>query len=522
MATVSPYHSKLPVGRDGLGQLLRSEFTKFRSVRAWLIALGVSAVLIIVFAWIGSQQSMGQCMSQGGGTPVCTVGAPTAVIGPGGEPVVDTFSFVHQELVGSGSITARVTSLETAYYPPTGPNVTRPIAVGWAKAGVIIKQDTTEGSAYAAVMITRSHGVRMQYDYVNDKAGLAGVASSSSPRWLRLSRSGDQITGYDSVDGFHWSTIGSVRLRSLSEKVQVGLFVTSPTLNTDSGLTSPTMATGKFDQVHLSGDLPDGNWSDQVVGSSTSAYFFQSAGSNWFGDSGGIFTISGSGDIAPQVAGEALGGSGDSTGLLASGAFGLIAIIVLASVFITSEYRRGLIRTTLTATPRRGRALAAKAVVMGSVTFLTAGIMTGFAEFVSRHELETEKNYLFPVSAGADIRIAVGTGLLFAFAAVLVLSLATILRRSAGAVVTGIVVFVVPFIVIHPLSAAAANWLFSVTPVAAFATQGALPRFSQVSSAYTLQNGYYPLNAWAGLAVLLAYSAVMFAVAVWTIKRRDV
>ena len=49
---------------------------------------------------------------------------------------------------------------------------------------------------------------------------------------------------------------------------------------------------------------------------------------------------------------------------------GLIAVVVVGAVFITAEYRRGLIRITLAASPRRGRVLAAKAVVVGAVTFV--------------------------------------------------------------------------------------------------------------------------------------------------------
>ena len=38
-----------------------------------------------------------------------------------------------------------------------------------------------QGSAYAAMMVTGSHGVRMQYDYTRDDAGLAGAVSAASP-----------------------------------------------------------------------------------------------------------------------------------------------------------------------------------------------------------------------------------------------------------------------------------------------------------------------------------------------------
>jgi hypothetical protein len=36
-------------------------------------------------------------------------------------------------------------------------------------------------------------------------------------------------------------------------------------------------------------------------------------------------------------------------------------------MFITAEYRRGLIRASLTASPRRGRVLAAKAVAIAAI-----------------------------------------------------------------------------------------------------------------------------------------------------------
>ena len=45
---------------------------------------------------------------------------------------------------------------------------------------------------------------------------------------------------------------------------------------------------------------------------------------------------------------------------------GLIAVLVVGTMFITAEFRRGLIRVTLTASPRRSRVLAAKAIVLGA------------------------------------------------------------------------------------------------------------------------------------------------------------
>src|ERR1035441_10251286 len=82
----------------------------------------------------------------------------------------------------------------------------------WSKAGVIITATTRPGSAYGAVLGSGAHGVRMQYDYTHDMAGRPGAVSAASPRWLRLTRSGDTITGYDSADGTHWTQVGTARL----------------------------------------------------------------------------------------------------------------------------------------------------------------------------------------------------------------------------------------------------------------------------------------------------------------------
>ncbi len=43
----------------------------------------------------------------------------------------------------------------------------------------------------------------------------------------------------------------------------------------------------------------------------------------------------------------------------------------------------------------------------------------------------------------------------------------------------------------------------------------------QVSSAYTPFNGYYPLAPWAGFAVLCAWAALAFGLAVVLLRRRD-
>ena len=250
------HRTKQSVGHQGFTQQLRAEFTAFRMARSCTILL---CAVVLVFVLVSFVSALA---SHGGNTAVPT--------GPDGEPVTDTYTFVHQTLVGDGTLTARVASLSGAHLStdisgnasgarPTSQSGSQlqPGPAPWAKAGIILEPDTNQGTDYAAVMVTGSHGVQMQYDYTHDSPGLPGPVEPSSPRWLRLTRVGDVITGYDSTDGVHWTEIGTVRLTGLPHTVQIGLFVTSPlyfAAGANDG--TPSVATAAFDQLATQGDLP--------------------------------------------------------------------------------------------------------------------------------------------------------------------------------------------------------------------------------------------------------------------------
>ena len=113
------------------------------------------------------------------------------------------------------------------------------------------------------MMVTGAHGVRMQYNYTQDLAGLPGTVSAAAPRWLRLTRADDTITGYDSVDGIHWTPVGTATLPGLPSTVQAGLFAASPadvqvtsrSLGGTSGSVGPSQATGDLRPHRPAGPL---------------------------------------------------------------------------------------------------------------------------------------------------------------------------------------------------------------------------------------------------------------------------
>jgi ABC-type transport system involved in multi-copper enzyme maturation permease subunit len=524
---VTPHRSPVTPERESFWYLVHAEWTKFRTVRGWVIAVLFTIAAITAFVFIASNAS-GSCVGSGG--PSACPAQPT---GPGGVPVVDAFYFAHQPVTGNGTITVQVTSLTGQVEIGQAGNGAPRLGPGlqpWSKAGIIIKENTSQGSAYAAMMVTGSHGVRMQWDYVNDTPGLAGRVSASSPRWLRLVRDGGTITGYDSTDGTHWTLVGTATLPGLTSTAQAGLFAAgssddSEFCTDDSNFC--TRATGVFRHTGLS--WPATGWTGTNVGGSGPNGAVPLSGT--FRQSASALTVAGFGDISPAV-GNAYGGNGQSLQRALAGTFfGLIPLIVVAAMFITAEYRRGLIRVSLTAAPRRGRLLAAKAVVIGSVGFVTGLIAATLALFVGTPLLRRAGPLAWPVSLLTEARMVAGTGALLAVAAVLALAIGTIVRRSAPAVAIVIVVIVVPYVLaFNPLpgsqpqgsaSGGGPAWPLQITPAAALSVQQAVPQFHQLIAVYSLTAGYYPLAPWAGLAVECAWAVAALALAFLLLRRRD-
>ena len=523
---VTPYRSPIAPERESFWHLVHAEWTKFRTVRGWVIAAGVTIAAITAFVFVASDVSS-SCVGPGG--PSACPAQPT---GPGGVPVVDAFYFAHQPVTGNGTITVQVTSLTGQVEVGQAGNGAPHMAPGglapWSKAGIIIKENTSQGSAYAAMMVTGSHGVRMQWDYVNDTPGLTGSVSASAPRWLRLVRHGGTIIGYDSADGRHWSLVGTATLPGLTFTVQAGLFAAGSYYDSSFctyDFSFCTRATGVFRHIGLS--WPAAGWTGTNVGGPN----FGVPAPGTLRQSASALTVTSFGDISP-AAGNAYGGNGQSLQRALAGTFfGLIPLIVLAAMFITAEYRRGLIHVSLAAAPRRGRLLAAKAIVIGAVGFVTGLVAATLALAVGTPLLRRAGGLAWPVSLLTETRMVAGTAALLAVAAVLALAIGTIVRRSAPAVAVVIVVIVVPYLLAFgPLRGSqpqgsgpggGGGWELQITPAAALSVQQAVPQFHQLIAIYSLNAGYYPLAPWAGLAVECAWAVAALALAYYLLRRRD-
>ncbi|MGH3217979.1 MAG: beta strand repeat-containing protein [Streptosporangiaceae bacterium] len=173
----------------------------------------------------------------------------------------DQFNYVSQPLTGNGSIVAQVTS-------QTNTNA-------WAKSGVMIKQSTTAGTAYALLAVTPSNGITFQYGF---NTSVAGPSYTFPNAWLELTRSGSTITAYTSPDGSTWTQVGTTTI-SLTDPVTIGLFTSSHN--------SSALNTATFDNVTVASLNVPSPWADADVGAPAVA------GSATY--AGGVFTVNGSG-----------------------------------------------------------------------------------------------------------------------------------------------------------------------------------------------------------------------------------
>ncbi|SNY24935.1 ABC transporter permease [Paractinoplanes atraurantiacus] len=118
---------------------------------------------------------------------------------------------------------------------------------------------------------------------------------------------------------------------------------------------------------------------------------------------------------------------------------------VLGILVVTSEFATGLMRTTLTATPRRHRVLAAKVVIAAAVAVVAGQVLMVGAFLVGQPLLGRQGVPNADLGDPGVLRAVFAGGLYLAVIALLAVGLGTIMRATAGALATLVgIVFLVP------------------------------------------------------------------------------
>ncbi|MEU2978866.1 ABC transporter permease [Streptomyces hirsutus] len=186
-----------------------------------------------------------------------------------------------------------------------------------------------------------------------------------------------------------------------------------------------------------------------------------------------------------------------------------VTLALLGGLVVTAEYGSRTIVGTLTAVPRRGRVLAAKAAVLTAIA-LPTGVATTFGAFlVGRAALEGAGA---PHQALADPgawRVVLGGGLYLALAALLGLAAGTLIRSTTATVTT---LFATMLIV----------------PALAPALPGPLAdgmaKYWPPSAGGRILTGYRDpglLAPWPGLTVMAGCVVILLTAAFLTFRRRD-
>jgi len=225
---------------------------------------------------------------------------------------------------------------------------------------------------------------------------------------------------------------------------------------------------------------------------------------------------------------------------------GQLIIAVLGAMVITSEYSTGMIRTSLTAMPRRGVVYAAKAIVFTTVTLIVS-LVTSFVAFfvgqalLSSHGVAASLFHTVTIPANANVHCTgggpgrgpqgctatffgtdvihpsavlvavIGTALFVTIVAIISFGVGAIVRHTAGTISIVIAtLFIIPILE----QALPDNWRWDIMR---FLPDAA----NQVVSVTVGPGNMHLWSAWPQLGVTALWAAVLLTIGAYLFRKRD-
>lgn len=184
-------------------------------------------------------------------------------------------------------------------------------------------------------------------------------------------------------------------------------------------------------------------------------------------------------------------------------------VVALATLFVTSEYSSGGIRSTLLWTPVRERVALAKAVVLVPVLFVFGLALAGLGMGVAKVLMG---GHGLPTSATAAFTAILGMGGYFALLGVLSTGVGWALRSAAGTLVSVLVLLLPLPIIVSTFWPGATDYFPGLAGIDAMVTAG---------SPNPMTNEVAPYLPWVGMLICLGWTAVALLAGTTLLRRRD-
>ncbi len=189
--------------------------------------------------------------------------------------------------------------------------------------------------------------------------------------------------------------------------------------------------------------------------------------------------------------------------------FAVVALGVLGVLLMSGEYTTGMIRSSLTAVPRRLPVLCSKLAVFAGTIF-SVSVVASFISFFLGQALLSGHHLGVAITAAGALRSVIGAALYITVAGMIGVALGALVRNTAA----GIAAFAGVFFVIPQLTrllpASIGNHL---TPYLPSNAGGVLWGGAA--------NAHDALAPWTGFALLCGYAVVLIAAAAWRLRRAD-
>ncbi|MET9772666.1 ABC transporter permease subunit [Streptomyces sp. NPDC006367] len=191
---------------------------------------------------------------------------------------------------------------------------------------------------------------------------------------------------------------------------------------------------------------------------------------------------------------------------------GTACVITLGVLTTASEYGTGMIRTTMTACPSRGRVLVAKGLVFFLVAFVVTLVSTTLVAFL--HVTMLEGDGARNPTGEEWLKATVGVSLYMALLGLLSLAAGSVIRHSAGAITLMIGLVLAPMVI--------AMFMFaeSLQDVQRVMLEYSVP--NQLGVFYSDSLSESGPSGWDPLWIMLGLAAAAFAGAYALLQKRDV